>query len=80
MKGNFGNLLTVKSYHAQTDCAAGESGIHCNCPPVGAVCDRSHCIPRVECDDADLIKVNTTNSAYDPSPDCNDSSSSEEEE
>ena len=41
--------MTVKSYHAQTDCAAGESGIHCNCPPVGAVCNRSHNIPRVEC-------------------------------
>ena len=30
-------------------CPAGESGIHCNCPPVGAVCNRSHNIPRLEC-------------------------------
>ena len=46
IKGNFGDLLTVKSYHAQTDCAAGEYTV---CPPVGAVCNRSHRIPRVEC-------------------------------
>ena len=49
IKGNFGDLLTMKSYHAQTDCATGKSKIHCNCPPVGAVCNRSHSIPRVEC-------------------------------
>jgi hypothetical protein len=49
IKGNFGSLLTVKSYHAQIDCVAGESGTHCNCPPVGAICNRSHNIPRVKC-------------------------------
>ena len=49
IEGNFGSLLTVKSYHAQIDCEAGESGTHCNCPLVGAICNRSHNIPRIEC-------------------------------
>lgn len=48
-KGNYGDLLTVKSYHAQTDCVAGRSGTHCDCPSAGAVCNRSLSIPRVEC-------------------------------
>ena len=47
--GNYGDLLTVKSVHAQIDCGDNGSGALCDCPASGGSCDRLHSIPRVEC-------------------------------
>ena len=49
IKGNYGDLLTVRSVHAQTDCGGDGSGALSDCPSSGPVCNRLHSIPRVEC-------------------------------
>ena len=48
-KGNYADLLTVRSVHAQTDCGDDRSWAICDCLLSGPVCNRSHSIPRVEC-------------------------------
>ena len=49
IEANYGTLLTVKSYHKQTNCAPDMSGSHYDYPFVWAVCDRPYSISRVEC-------------------------------